>query len=109
MLRIFSFSLSMLLMVAVAWAAEPNMKMAESSHGFVTIKAENVLYYRYSATFTAEADAKLLFKEGSLILTDTAGKRYEKGWLNITSATAGVARELLVSRRFGQTWTAVFC
>jgi len=84
-------SLLVLQMTVLAWSAEANIKMTDSSNGFVMIKAENVLYYRYSATFTAEADAKLLFKEGSLILKDMNGKQYAQGWLNITSATAGVS------------------
>jgi len=104
-------SLSMLLLAMEAWAAEANIKMTESSHGFVSIKMENVLYYRYSAVFTAEADAKLLFKENSLTLTDKTKTRYTQGWLNITSATAGVSfsqqapidmRTLLVESEAGQ-------
>ena len=90
-LRPVLLSLLMLFPAMEVLAAAANMKMAKSSTGFVMLKAENALFYRYSAVFTAESDTKLLFKEGGLILTDKTGKQYAQGWLNITFATAGVS------------------
>jgi hypothetical protein len=95
----------------LAWASEANVEMKESSHGFVRIEAENSIFYRYSAVFSAVDDAKLLFKEDSLVLSDKNETKYAKGWLNISSATADVSfiqqtpidmRTLLVESEGGQ-------
>jgi len=90
-LRSVVLSLLMLHMATVVWAAETNIKMTESSDGFVKPEAENVLFYRYSAVFTAEDDTKLLFKEDSLILTDRAETRYTQGWLTFSYSMSGIS------------------
>ena len=77
--------------ITLAAGAGMAVTMTESSRGFVRIKDENALFYRFSAAFTAGAEASLVFKEHSGVLIDQAGRSYPQFWLNITSATAGVS------------------